>query len=597
MEGETNMLLEKVEDLGLKAVEAAFGVRPERISIDFTDKFGDLALNCFHLAKVLRQAPPKIAAQLAEQLVDGEIVSEAEATSGYVNLVLTDQALFEGTLTPILEHPTTFGGQIVTDDAKTAMVEFSSPNTNKPQHLGHVRNNCLGDSVARLLCTSGLRVIKANLVNDRGIHICKSMLAYQREGNGATPESTGFKGDHFVGQYYVLFEKRFREEMANYIAEKNVEITKEDFFKVSKWGQAAQTMLQDWEAGRKDVVDLWRTMNSWVMAGFKQTYSDLGIEFDEYYFESDTYTLGKEIVEQGLAQGVFYRRDDGAVEIDLSAEKLDKKVVLRSDGTSVYITQDIGTTVRKAEDLNVDRQVFVVGDEQIYHFKVLFSILEKLGYAWATSLHHLAYGMVNLPEGKMKSREGKVVDADDLMEEVAGLAAKEISERGGKDDGDASERAQKIGMAALKFMILSVSPKTTMTYDPKASVAFDGDTGPYVLYAFARIRRMIEDSEMSETQVGFDPAVLQDASERRLALKLLQFSRTVARASKDLNPALVCTYLLQLAHAYHSHNRAVKILKAETKALREARLALSLATAHTLKRGLGLLGIETVDRM
>ena len=591
------MLLELVEKLGFKAVQETFGVEADRISIDFTDKFGDLALNCFHLAKLLRQAPPQIAASLAKNLVDGEIIAKAEATSGYVNLVLTDRALFEGALLPCLEHPKTFGGEPVTDCAPSVMVEFSSPNTNKPQHLGHVRNNCLGDSISKILSASGMRVVKGNLVNDRGIHICKSMLAYQREGNGATPKSTGVKGDHLVGQYYVLFETRFKEEMAQYIAKTGTELSKEAFFKISEWGQAAQAMLQLWEAGDEEVVSLWRLMNSWVMSGFKQTYADLGIEFDEFYFESETYSQGKEIVERGLKEGVFYRRDDGAIEIDLSSEKLDKKVVLRSDGTSVYITQDIGTTVRKAESLNMDKQVFVVGDEQIYHFKVLFSILDKLGYEWAKSLHHLAYGMVNLPEGKMKSREGKVVDADDLMAEVADLAAKEIAERGGSQDEDARERAKKIGMAALKFMILSVSPKTTMTYDPKASVAFDGDTGPYVLYAFARIRRMIEDSDMDESSVSFDPEALKDPSERRLSLKLLQFPRVVSRAAKDYNPALICTYLLQLSHAYHSHNRAVKILKAEDDVKRSARLALSLSTAHTLKRGLGLLGINTVDRM
>ncbi len=591
------MLLKKVEELGLQAVSDAFGVDADRISIDFPDKFGDLALNCFHLAKTLRLAPPKIAEAVAEKLRKSDIIADAQATSGYVNLTLAEEALFSGALNPCLGNPEAFGGKPTAEDAPSVMVEFSSPNTNKPQHLGHVRNNCLGDSIARILTAGGNKVVRANLVNDRGIHICKSMLAYEREGNGTTPKSEGEKGDHFVGRYYVLFESRFQEELAAYRESEDANISKDQFFKISDWGMAATKMLQQWEAGDKKVVKLWREMNSWVMAGFKQTYADLGIEFDQYYFESDTYSEGKKIVEDGLRRGVFYRREDEAIEIDLSAEKLDKKVVLRSDGTSVYITQDIGTTVRKAEELKVDRQVFVVGDEQIYHFKVLFSILEKLGYDWAKSLYHLAYGMVNLPEGKMKSREGKVVDADDLMEEVAQLAAAQIAERGGQSDTDASERARKIGMAALKFMILSVAPKTTMTYDPKASVQFDGDTGPYVLYAFARIRRMIEDSKMNEKDVTFESSSLLDPSERKLALKLLQFPGVVERAAKDYNPSLIATFLLQLAHAYHSHNRAVKILKAETETLRQARLALSLATAHTLKRGLGLLGIDTVDRM
>ena len=591
------MLLADIRSLCHDAIVTVYETRVDEISLDFPEQFGDIALNCFYLARSLRRKPQDIAAALAAELAKQELVDAAEPVSGYVNLTIARPRLFAETLQPILDAPDSVG-QPGEPSGRRILVEFSAPNTNKPQHLGHVRNNCLGDSVARILECAGDEVVRANLINDRGIHICKSMLAYQREGAGATPESSGQKGDHFVGAYYVLFEKRFTEEMRAWQAEDSArsETSKEEFFKLSEWGRAAQAMLQRWEAGDEETVVLWKTMNSWVIGGFEETYANLGIAFDALYLESDTYVLGKEIIERGLADGVFYRRDDGAVEIDLSADKLDKKVVLRSDGTSVYMTQDIGTTVLKTEEHAVQGQIWVVGDEQIYHFRVLFKILERLGYDWAKGLHHLAYGMVNLPEGKMKSREGTVVDADDLIAEVSELARKEISAR--EPDLGAEElalRARRIGLSALKFMILNVTPQTSMTYDPKASVAFDGDTGPYVLYAYARICRMTETVASEET--SFDASKLGDASEIKLVLRLLAFSEVVQKAARDKNPAQIATYLLGLARAYHSHNRAVPILKAEDEGLRGARLALSRATAATLRKGLGLLGIETVDRM
>ncbi|MEE9391170.1 MAG: arginine--tRNA ligase [Planctomycetota bacterium] len=592
------MLLDRIKEICRKACVDVYEQDAPEVAIDFPDKFGDLALNCFYLAKTYRKGPPMIAAALAPAILErGEgIIHAAEAVSGYVNLTLSDQSLFEAAIKPAL-FP------IEPDEAKSTakvMVEFSSPNTNKPQHLGHVRNNCLGDSISRILAATGSNIVRANLINDRGIHICKSMLAYQKEGEGKTPQSEGIKGDHFVGQFYVLFEKRFKAEFDAYREQDpgNAEVSKDDFFKLSRWGNEAQQLLQLWENGDEETIQLWKTMNAWVIDGFHQTYADLGISFDNIYLESETYKHGKDIVERGLEKGVFYRRDDGAVEIDLSADKLDKKVVLRSDGTSVYITQDIGTTVKKFEGEGLSRQVWVVGDEQIYHFKVLFKVLEKLGYEWAKDCYHLAYGMVNLPDGKMKSREGKVVDADDLISEVTELAAKEIRNRAeGIDDAVVIDRARKIGLAALKFMILSVAPQTTMTYDPKESVAFDGDTGPYVLYAFARIRRMIEDSGLDESKLEFDATLLGDATERKLALRLLQFAPILERAARDMAPSQICTYLLQLARSYHSHNRQVPILKADDAKVREARLALSRATAARLQQGLKLLGIETVNRM
>jgi len=594
------VLLDRIEQVCRRAVENVYGVSPSRVTLDFPDQFGDLALNAFHLAKDLRKAPPAIAQALAEELEKDALIEQATAVKGYVNLILHRPALAEGALSPALQAPDSFGFRERTDGAQRIMVEFSSPNTNKPQHLGHVRTNCLGDSVARLLEATGTDVIRANLVNDRGIHIAKSMLAYQREGRGRTPESAGKKGDHFVGDFYVLFETRFREEWKRYKDENpdQSEISREDFAKVSEWMGGARRILQLWEEGDEEVLALWRRMNSWVMEGFEETYRTLGIQFDRIYLESETYQLGKEIVNDGLRKGVFYRRDDGAVEIDLTDVKLDRKVVLRSDGTSVYITQDIGTTVMKTEEYGLNGQIFVVGNEQIYHFNVLFEILKRLGKEWASNCRHLAYGMVNLPEGKMKSREGTVVDADNLIEEVSQLALQEIRSRQPDVDKEAAEeRALNIALAALKFMILSVSPKTTMLFDPKASVSFEGDTGPYILYAYARIQRMLEDSGLTADDIEFDPTRLTDESEIRLMLKLVEFPRVVEKAAADLNPSLISNWLLACARSYHSHNRAVPILKADDPAVRKARLMLSRATATALSQGLGLLGIKTVDRM
>lgn len=594
------MLVEVVQRIAEEAVAEAFGQRIDGLSVDFPEKFGDLCINGFHLAKALRQAPPQIAAKLAAVLAGRGPIARAEAVSGYVNLFLDPKALFEDVVGAAVRDGMFYGRTAAGASSPKLLVEFSSPNTNKPQHLGHVRNDTLGESVARILAAAGAVVTRANLVNDRGIHICKSMLAYQREGLGITPLSAGKKGDHLVGDFYVLFDKRFRAEFEAYKGAhpEAAAMDKEEFFKISEWGRAAQAMLVAWEQGDPSTVELWKTMNKWVLDGFHETYESLGIRFDRIYFESETYVLGKEIIQEGLSRGVFQKRADGAVEIDLTADKLDKKVVLRSDGTSVYITQDIGTTVMKANEHQVDGQIFVVGDEQIHHFKVLFTILKRLGYKWADGLHHLAYGMVNLPEGKMKSREGTVVDADDLIAEVTALAAEEIKGRDPEiSPADLEARSKRIGLAALKFMILSVTPQTTMIYDPKKSVEFDGDTGPYVLYAYARCRRMIEDSGLDEKSLAFDAAKLGDPSETKLAIQLLKLPGVIRRAAKSYNPALVAAYLLDLAHTYHSHNRAVPILKADDADTRRARLALSLATANAIKGGLDLLGIETVDRM
>ncbi|HYC76847.1 MAG TPA: arginine--tRNA ligase [Planctomycetota bacterium] len=625
------MLLDELAATARQALsELLDGAEAPPVTVEFADdaKLGDVVVNCFHLAKALKRPPPALAAALAPKLVGRGAIAEASAASGYVNVTVRRDALFRGAA-PAARDAARAGASDVRA-GRRLLVEFSAPNTNKPQHLGHLRNNFLGDAVARLLEAAGASVVRVNLINDRGIHICKSMLAYLRFGERATPSSTGMKGDHFVGKWYVAFEKAFQAEADAYVAahpeeyaawaatrsvdkkgrprpeaelraEWRASFKEENFGKVPL-GAAAQQMLRDWEAGDPDVVALWKTMNGWVLAGFDETYRKLGIRFDKVYLESETYRLGRDLILRGLERGVFKRRADGATEIDLSADGLGRKVVLRSDGTSVYITQDIGTTVRKAEEFGADGQIWVVADEQRFHFQALFAILARMGYPWAKSLQHLAYGMVHLPEGRMKSREGTVVDADDLLAEVADLAREEIVRRDPEISPAAlDERAGAIALAALKFMLLKVTPATTMTYDPKESVSFDGETGPYLLYTYARIRRMLVDGawDADKAADAFDAGTLGHASETALALEILKFRRAVDRAARDCNPAALCQYLVGLAQTYNTYYQDVPILKvrASNPALCTARLTLSAAAANVVARGLELLGIGVVDKM
>ncbi len=620
------MLLDEIAALARRAISEITGAEAPTVTVEFPEDadHGDFTINCFHLAKSLRRPPPALALELSLRLSGRSPIVSAAAASGYVNVKVDRGALFSAAL-PTADDPEA-SGRSACHAGRKLIVEFSAPNTNKPQHLGHLRNNFLGDSVSAILKNAGADVVKVNLINDRGIHICKSMLAYRKFGDGADPISTAEKGDHLVGRFYVAFEKAFRAEVETYVASHEDEFAQyrtlhavdkkgrprpedelrkewRDTFKEENFGRIplgaeAQEMLRRWEQGDAEVVALWRKMNGWVFEGFDATYRRLGISFDKTYYESETYKLGRDLILDGLAKGVFSRRADQAIEIDLTAHGLGKKVVLRSDGTSVYITQDIGTTVLKAVDFAVDGQIWVVADEQKFHFQTLFKILELMGHPWAKHLHHLSYGLVNLPEGRMKSREGTVVDADDLMDEVVALAKAELLERDASmPEAEAAARAERIATAALKFMLLKVTPAATMIYNPKESVSFVGETGPYLLYTYARIRRMVDEGGHSAVTTEQAAAALGHPSEVGLASALLRFGRATERAAREYNPAAICQYLVQLAQSYNTYYQDVPVLKAVDPVLRAARLKLSSAAAGVLKRGLSLLGIETLERM
>jgi arginyl-tRNA synthetase len=561
------------------------------------DMTGDITVNCFRLAKPLRRSPMDIAGEVAAFLDAHPDTAAVEQIKAFVNVSLTDAALFRDTVADA--DGLLADAQVPAETRRRILIEFSAPNTNKPQHLGHVRNNTLGQAMVSILRRAGHQVVPVNLVNDRGIHICKSMLAYQRFGNGETPESSGKKGDHLVGDYYVKYDTELRRQLAK-LRDENPEMndqSDEDLFLKTEIGRAAQDMLVAWEQSDPDVVKLWKTMNEWVFEGFDETYRRLGVEFDKVFLESQTYTLGKDIVQDGLDRGVFKRRDDGAVVIDLAKEKLDTKVVLRSDGTSVYVTQDIGTTILKQNEFTPDQQVWVVGDEQIYHFKVLFAILKELGYEWADNLVHMAYGMVNLPSGKMKSREGTVVDADDLLDEMEQLARDATLERSEEPPDDIDERSRVIGLAALKFMLLKVNPKTTLMFDPQASIKFEGDTGPYVLYAYARIASMLRKAEPGDLDGVVDWSVLGSPEEKDLALACAAYGETLRKAAEDFDTAGLAGYLLDLAKAFSRFYRDCPVLNAETPELKRARLELSLRARDILRDGLNTLTIETLESM
>ncbi len=561
------------------------------------DMLGDITVNCFRLAGALRRSPIDIAAATTEFLKTHPDVNSVECVKAFVNVCLTNFALFRDTVAD--ESALLADCQVADDKKRRIVIEFSAPNTNKPQHLGHVRNNTLGQATVSIMRKVGHEVIPVNLVNDRGIHICKSMLAYQRFGHGETPESAGVKGDHLVGDYYVRYDQELRAQLDALRQEKPelADASNEELFLQTEIGQAAQNMLVAWENGDPEVVELWRTMNRWVFAGFDETYRRLGVEFDRVYLESETYKLGRNVINEGLERGVFCKRNDGATIIDLNRDKLDTKVVLRSDGTSVYVTQDIGTTILKQNDYKPDQQVWVVGDEQIYHFKVLFAILRRLGYDWAENLVHMAYGMVNLPSGKMKSREGTVVDADDLLDEMESLARTATLQRNEQTPENIDERARVIGLAALKFMLLKVNPKTTLMFDPEASVKFEGDTGPYVLYAYARIASMLRKAEDGDLKAPVDWSVLKTVEEKELALTCAAYGDTVRRAATEFDTAGIAGYLLELAKAFSRFYRECPVLNAESEPLKRARLELSVRVRDILQDGLNTLTIETLESM
>lgn len=559
---------------------------------------GNLTVNCFRMVKALGAAPDKIADAIERFMASHEDVEKAEKIKAFVNITLKPGALHRDSVANIkalLES-----GKLPEAKQRRILIEYSAPNTNKPQHLGHVRNNTIGMSLAALLSRVGNDVISINLVNDRGIHICKSMLAYERFGNGVTPESTGIKGDHLVGDFYVKYNDALKQEIDALKSAKPelADKSDEDLFLETEIGQVTQKMLQDWEAADPEVRALWQKMNSWVFAGFDQTYRRMGIKFDHTYLESETYLLGKDLIADGLNRGVFHKRDDGAICIDLG--KMGNKVVLRSDGTSVYITQDIGTTLKKYEDYQPDEQIWVVGDEQILHFKMLFAILKKMGYEWADNLFHMAYGMVNLPTGKMKSREGTVVDADDLFDEMVKLARSAALERYGDDvPDDIDARSEIIGMGALKFMLLKFNPKTTMMFDPQASVKFEGDTGPYVQYACARINSI--ERKAAERGINIDEDVdwslLSSEEEKSLSVSAFFYPQTLQVAAEKNDCSTVVNYLLDLAKAFNRFYRECPVLNADDEAVCKARLALCVRVRAILADGLKTLTIDVPEAM
>jgi len=582
-------------DATIKAVQQLYNttITAQDVNLQQTRKEfeGQVTIVTFSFTKFSRKSPEQTGQDVGEYLqANVAEVSGFNIIKGFLNISVADSYwlnVYSNTI-----NTDEFG--VAQPNGKKVMVEYSSPNTNKPLHLGHVRNNLLGYSVAAILKAAGYEVVKANLVNDRGIHICKSMLAWQMFGNGETPQSSGLKGDHLVGKYYVIFDKEYKKQIEGLKAEGE---TEDEAKKAAPLILQAQQMLQKWEAGDSEVIDLWKTMNTWVYDGFAKTYKKLGVDFDQYYYESNTYLLGKDIIEEGLAKGVFFKKEDGSVWIDLTEDGLDQKLVLRADGTSVYITQDLGTAQLKYNDFGVDESIYVVGNEQDYHFKVLFLILHKLGKSWAKGLFHLSYGMVDLPSGKMKSREGTVVDADDLIAEME-ATAKEQTEALGKTEGYSDEDKQQlyymIGMGALKYFLLKVDPKKRLLFDPNESVDFQGHTGPFIQYTHARIKSVLSRAEgitQSTTTNELDPL------ERDLIITLSQFPETIELAAKDFNPAAVANYIYELAKAYNKFYHEKSILQAESEALKSFRLHLSASTAKVIAAGMKLLGIDVPERM
>lgn len=579
-----------------KALQQLYNADISRTGISLQDtrkEFeGQVTLITFPLTRYSKQTPEQTGTAIGNYLKEhiNDIV-DFNVIKGFLNLSLSNTFWVSQLQDQVLSA---CYGQFP-PNGKTVMVEYSSPNTNKPLHLGHVRNNLLGFSVAGILAAYGCEVIKINLVNDRGIHICKSMVAWQLFGNGETPETGNLKGDHLVGKYYVIFDKEYKKQVGELIQSGQ---TEEEAKKNAPIMKQAQEMLLKWEANDAEVKELWRTMNRWVYAGFAETYKKLGVDFKKYYYESDTYLLGKDLIAEGLEKGVFHKKDDGSVWIDLTADGLDEKLVLRADGTSVYMTQDLGTAQLKYDDFKMDESLYVVGNEQDYHFKVLFLILQKLGKSWAKGLHHLSYGMVDLPSGKMKSREGTVVDADELIEEMVDTARLRTEELGKTNDFTEEEKERlyrMIGMGALKYFLLKVEPKKRLLFDPNESIDFQGHTGPFVQYTHARIRSVLL---KATSQTGALPVVpVITATERDLLVILTKYPAVIEESAKEYSPAKVANYVFEVAKLYNKFYHEEPILKAEDESVKQFRLGLSSASASVIKKGMGLLGIEVPERM
>jgi len=640
----TQILTPQIE----KAIDALFGITIEKIEFQATRREfeGDITMVIFPILKFVKSNPVELGNKIGSYLVENvEAVEKFNVVSGFLNIVISDKYYLD--FFNDIKNKEDFGFINPKADEKAILVEYSSPNTNKPLHLGHVRNNLLGYSVAEIIKASGKKVYKTQIINDRGIHICKSMLAWEKFGNNETPETSGLKGDKLVGKYYVEFEKKFQEEYSEwektedfkfeFFKDKNTSLAdklmepdgempvfvndggevEHDFFtdegdrktfksnfkdkyfnNYSKIGAEVKEMLQKWEAGDKEVKTLWSKMNEWVYAGFAETYKNLGVDFDSYYYESNTYLLGKDVVEQGLASGVFYKKEDGSVWIDLTEDGLDEKLVLRSDGTSVYMTQDIGTAIQRVKDFpDVGGMVYTVGNEQDYHFKVLFLILKKLGFDWAQNLFHLSYGMVDLPSGKMKSREGTVVDADDLMSEMT-QTAQDISEELGKLDSFSSEEKAKlyktIGLGALKYYILKVDPKKRILFNPEESVDFAGNTGPFIQYTYARIQSIIRKADFDFSK---NIEIALHEKEKELLKELELFPEVIQDAAKNFSPALIANYIYELVRKYNSFYQAVPILGSDNLEEKIFRVQLSKKVADVIASSFKLLGIDVPERM
>ena len=554
---------------------------------------GDITIVVFPLLKLIRGNPFEIANKIGEYLLENsEIVVQFNVVKGFLNLVIRDAYYVD--FFNSISNGSNFG--LVSAEGPAIMVEYSSPNTNKPLHLGHIRNNLLGYSVAEILEASGKKVYKTQIINDRGIHICKSMVAWLKFGNGETPENTGLKGDKLVGNYYVKFDKEYKKQVESLVREG---LSEDEAKKKAPILTEAQELLRKWEAGDEPTVALWKTMNQWVYKGFEESYTALGVNFDTNYYESDTYLLGKEVVAVGLEKGVFYKKEDGSVWIDLTDEGLDEKIVLRADGTAVYITQDIGTAIQRIKDFpDIEGLVYTVGNEQDYHFKVLFLILKKMGYEWAKNLKHLSYGMVDLPEGKMKSREGTVVDADDLMREMT-LTAGEISQELGKLEGYDQEEKERlytiIGLGALKYFILKVDPKKRILFDPKESIDFNGNTGPFIQYTYARIQSILRKANFEEKHEILSSNL--HPKEKELIKILQNYPSVIQNAAENLSPALIANYTYELLKSYNSFYQSVPIFGADNENDKDIRVQISFMVGCVIKSSFSLLGIEVPDRM
>ncbi len=564
------MIKEKIEKIVKKAFKLEFDFCPEKIEITCPDqRFGDFAFSSHKYAKNLKMSPQEIAVKISRHM-GGGIIEKLNPIAGYVNIFLNMKDFSKEILVEIIRNGKKFGFQ--KSLASKILLEYSSPNTNKPLHLGHVRNNALGMALYKILSSQGAKVLKTQIINDKGIHIMKSLVAYQKFGKGQTPKSSGEKGDHFVGKYYVRFDEKsmLRE---------------------------AEESLRLLESGDRKIISLWKKMNSWAIRGHFQTYKKLGSEFDKTYYESQTYELGKKIVSQGVQKGIFYKEKDGSVWIDLEDVGLDKKLLQRADGTSVYITQDLGLAARRAKEFKFDSLIFVVGHEQEYHFKVLFEVLRRMGYRWAKNLRHLSYGLVFLPEGKMKSREGKVVDADDIIENLVSLARGEVKKRFPKiSNADLEKRAFSVGIASLKFMLLKITPSQSIHFNPKEAISFEGSTGPYIQYTHARISSILKNQKLfSPRRVDF--SLLSEPEEREIIMMLSRYPDVVRQSAENFNPSIICNYLLDLSQSFNGFYHKHSVLAAKNRSVMLARIALIKAVQIVIQNGLDLLCINAPEKM